>query len=71
MLDILDTAGQEEYSVMRGQYIRTGAGFILVYSIASKTSFQSVLGKLICGVCLFYLSWVALYSRFLWGFTPP
>jgi len=42
MLDILDTAGQEEYSVMRGQYIRTGAGFILVYSVASKTSFQTV-----------------------------
>jgi len=42
MLDILDTAGQEEYSVMRGQYIRTGAGFILVYSIASKTSYHTV-----------------------------
>jgi len=42
MLDILDTAGQEEYSVMRGQYIRTGAGFILVYSVASKSSYQTV-----------------------------
>jgi len=42
MLDILDTAGQEEYSVMRGQYIRTGAGFILVYSVASKASFLAV-----------------------------
>jgi len=42
MLDILDTAGQEDYSVMRDQYIRTGQGFILVFSVASLTSFQAV-----------------------------
>ena len=27
LLDILDTAGQEEYSAMRDQYMRTGQGF--------------------------------------------
>ena len=38
MLDILDTAGQEEYSVMRDQYINSGQGFLLVYSITSAES---------------------------------
>jgi len=42
MLDILDTAGQEEYSVMRDQYIRTGMGFLIVYSIANRDSFESM-----------------------------
>jgi len=42
MLDILDTAGQEEYSVMRDQYIRTGGGFLLVYSVANKETFSAL-----------------------------
>jgi len=42
MLDILDTAGQEEYSAMRDQYIRSGQGFVIVYSITSKPSFESL-----------------------------
>jgi len=42
MLDILDTAGQEEYSAMRDQYIRSGQGFIIVYSITSKPSFDNL-----------------------------
>jgi len=42
VLDILDTAGQEEYSVMRSQYIRSGNGFVLVYAITSKESFNSL-----------------------------
>jgi len=40
VLDILDTAGQEEYAAMRDQYIRQGMGFILVYSIDSRESFE-------------------------------
>jgi len=40
LLDILDTAGQEEYSAMRDQYMRTGQGFILTYSITSRHSFD-------------------------------
>lgn len=31
-LNVLDTAGQEEYSAMREQYVRTGEGFMIVYS---------------------------------------
>lgn len=42
MLEILDTAGQEEYSVMRDQYIRSGDGFLLVYSVDSRSSFDSI-----------------------------
>eukprot|EP01086_Lenisia_limosa_P008480 TRINITY_DN2_c0_g3_i1.p1 TRINITY_DN2_c0_g3~~TRINITY_DN2_c0_g3_i1.p1 ORF type:complete len:187 (-),score=73.97 TRINITY_DN2_c0_g3_i1:103-663(-) len=42
LLDILDTAGQEEYSAMRDQYMRTGEGFICVYSITSRSSFDEV-----------------------------
>jgi len=41
MLDIMDTAGQEEYSALRDQYMKTGQGFILVYSITSPTSFEA------------------------------
>merc|ERR1712226_1347924 len=42
LLDILDTAGQEEYSAMRDQYMRTGQGFLLVYSITSQSSFGEI-----------------------------
>ena len=37
-LDILDTAGQEEYTALRDQYMRNGEGYILVYSIISSSS---------------------------------
>lgn len=42
LLDVLDTAGQEEYSAMREQYMRTGEGFLLVYSINSRQSFEEI-----------------------------
>jgi GTPase KRas protein len=42
LLDILDTAGQEEYSAMRDQYMRTGQGFVMVYSITSRSSFDEI-----------------------------
>ncbi|KAI8064298.1 ras-like protein 2 [Gilbertella persicaria] len=42
LLDILDTAGQEEYSAMREQYMRNGEGFVLVYAITSYRSFEQV-----------------------------
>ena len=42
LLDILDTAGQEEYSAMRDQYMRTGQGFLCVYSITNKGSFDEI-----------------------------
>ena len=42
LLDILDTAGQEEYSAMRDQYMRTGEGFLLIYAITSRSSFDEL-----------------------------
>eukprot|EP01095_Lingulamoeba_sp_RSL-Kostka_P000529 TRINITY_DN10810_c0_g1_i1.p1 TRINITY_DN10810_c0_g1~~TRINITY_DN10810_c0_g1_i1.p1 ORF type:complete len:210 (+),score=61.23 TRINITY_DN10810_c0_g1_i1:57-632(+) len=42
ILDILDTAGQEEYSVMRDSYYRLGVGFIIVFSLTELKSFEAV-----------------------------
>eukprot|EP01127_Copromyxa_protea_P009756 TRINITY_DN2319_c0_g5_i1.p1 TRINITY_DN2319_c0_g5~~TRINITY_DN2319_c0_g5_i1.p1 ORF type:complete len:194 (+),score=52.81 TRINITY_DN2319_c0_g5_i1:103-684(+) len=42
LLDVLDTAGQEEYSAMRDQYMRTGQGFILTYAITSRQSYDEM-----------------------------
>ncbi|KAJ7237159.1 ras protein [Mycena rebaudengoi] len=42
LLDVLDTAGQEEYGAMREQYMRTREGFLLVYSITSRDSFEEI-----------------------------
>lgn len=42
VLDILDTAGQEEYLAMREQYMRTGEGFLLVYAINSRNSLEEL-----------------------------
>lgn len=42
VLDILDTAGQEEYLAMREQYMRTGEGFLLVYAINSRNSIEEL-----------------------------
>ncbi|KAG6451325.1 ras-like protein 2 [Manduca sexta] len=41
-LDILDTAGQEEFSAMREQYMRSGEGFLLVFSVADHASFDEL-----------------------------
>lgn len=42
LLDILDTAGQEEYSAMRDQYMRTGEGFLLVFAVNEAKSFENI-----------------------------
>ncbi|GAA5831248.1 hypothetical protein JCM3770_004734, partial [Rhodotorula araucariae] len=42
MLEILDTAGQEEYTALRDQWIREGQGFLIVYSTTSRASFDRV-----------------------------
>ncbi|XP_072031040.1 circularly permutated Ras protein 1-like isoform X2 [Amphiura filiformis] len=44
LLDVLDTAGQEEYSAMRDQYMRQGQAFLIVYSITDASSFDEALG---------------------------
>merc|ERR1740123_543730 len=42
LLDILDTAGQEEFSSMQDQWMREGKGFLLVYNITSRTTFTEI-----------------------------
>eukprot|EP01088_Endostelium_zonatum_P000008 TRINITY_DN0_c1_g1_i2.p1 TRINITY_DN0_c1_g1~~TRINITY_DN0_c1_g1_i2.p1 ORF type:complete len:202 (+),score=55.88 TRINITY_DN0_c1_g1_i2:80-685(+) len=42
MLDILDTAGQEEYASMQDQWFRTGQGFLCVYSIIHRKTFAEL-----------------------------
>ena len=41
-LDILDTAGQEEYSSMRDLYMKTGEGFLLVFSLTDRQTFEEI-----------------------------
>ena len=40
--EILDTAGQDDYQTMLDTWINSADGFILVYSIDNKESFESV-----------------------------
>merc|ERR1712080_647668 len=40
LIDILDTAGQVEFTAMREQYMRCGEGFIICYSITDRHSFN-------------------------------
>ncbi|ORY90845.1 small GTPase superfamily [Leucosporidium creatinivorum] len=42
LLEILDTAGQEEYTALRDQWIREGEGFVLVYSITARATFERI-----------------------------
>lgn len=40
-IDILDTAGQEDYAAIRDNYFRSGEGFLCVFSITEDDSFQA------------------------------
>ena len=40
-IDILDTAGQEDYAAIRDNYFRSGEGFMCVFSITEQESFQA------------------------------
>ncbi|KAL6050304.1 Small G-protein Ras1 [Balamuthia mandrillaris] len=42
VLSILDTAAQQEYSAMRQNYIWPWDGFLLVYSITNRSSFEHI-----------------------------
>jgi len=42
VLDIRDTAGQDDYLAIRDQHIQHGNGFALVYSITSRRTFESI-----------------------------
>jgi len=42
VLEILDTAGQEEYKRMREMWMRPASGFLLVYSVDSLIAYQTL-----------------------------
>ncbi|XP_074598242.1 ras-associated protein 2-like [Brevipalpus obovatus] len=42
VLEILDTAGTEQFASMRDLYIKNGQGFVVVYSITNHQTFQDV-----------------------------
>ncbi|KAK7511852.1 putative ras small monomeric GTPase [Phyllosticta citribraziliensis] len=42
VLEILDTAGTEQFTAMRELYMKTGQGFLLVFSITSMTSLHEL-----------------------------
>ncbi|XP_077972510.1 ras-related protein Rap-2b-like [Styela clava] len=42
VIELMDTAGIDQFAQMRDVYIREGHGFILVYSIIDKNSFEDV-----------------------------
>lgn len=77
LLDILDTAGQEEYSAMRDQYMRTGEGFLCVFAIDNMKSFEDIESyrgqirrvkdaddiPMICKLCCYWTSVVIWKNR--------
>lgn len=42
MLEILDTAGTEQFTAMRDLYMKNGEGFVLVYSVTSRASLNEL-----------------------------
>lgn len=41
-LEMIDTAGREEYRTMQDQYMRMGDGFLCVFSVDNENSFEEI-----------------------------
>lgn len=41
-IDILDTAGQEDYPAVRDGYLKHGDGFLLVFDLTNRETFESI-----------------------------
>lgn len=66
LLDILDTAGQEEYSAMRDQYMRTGEGFLCVFAINNTKSFEDIHQYRLVYTTLYLLNIRLLLPSLIW-----
>ncbi|KAF7331260.1 hypothetical protein MKEN_00003100 [Mycena kentingensis (nom. inval.)] len=44
LVEILDTAGQDEYRALREQYMIHGEGFVIVFSLNDRSSFDEIPG---------------------------
>ena len=42
VLEILDTAGTEQFASMRDLYIKNGQGFVVCYSLTNHQTFQDI-----------------------------
>jgi len=42
MMEVLDTAGQDEYTLMRDAWVRTNDVFLLVFSVTERRSFEEI-----------------------------
>jgi len=42
VVNIVDTAGQHEYAALRDQHLTSGNGFLLVYAVNDRASFEEV-----------------------------
>ena len=43
MLDIVDTAGQEDHAAVRDHYLRSADGYLCVFSLAEPESLQDII----------------------------
>merc|ERR1712146_647849 len=43
-LNVVDTAGQEDYMAMRDSWLRAGDGFVMVFSLVDANSFREIKG---------------------------
>jgi len=43
MLDIVDTAGQEDFSAVRDHYLRTADGYLCVINLTEPESLQDII----------------------------
>lgn len=54
VLEILDTAGTEQFASMRDLYIKNGHGFIVMYSLTNHQTFQVSTLFIVC-LCYVYM----------------
>lgn len=55
ILNVLDTAGGEQYTALKEHYMKIGEGFVLCYDPTSRESFDQ-LGKYLWKTLVFYSS---------------